>query len=151
MKQEIERKFLVEPKKLPALSRPQNIIQGYLSIEPEIRIRVAGRKAFLTIKTAGELNRKEFEYKIPRSDAKKLLELTNFKIEKVRYFLNLNTSRWVIDFFQGVNYPLVTAEIELPSEDFIFDKPLWIQKEVTLNHRFRSSYLSQHPFSSWKQ
>jgi CYTH domain-containing protein len=112
---------------------------------------VAGRKAFLTIKTAGKINRKEFEYKIPLTDAKKLLELTNLKIEKVRYFLNLNTSRWAIDFFQGVNYPLVTAEIELPSENFTVDKPLWIQKEVTLDPRFRSSYLSQHPFSNWKQ
>lgn len=149
MKQEIERKFLIDTKKLPKLSRPHKVIQGYVSQNPEIRVRITGKKAYLTIKTLGELVRDEFEYEIPLKDAKKLLELTELKVEKMRYFLKLNGFCWVIDFFQGENHPLITAEVELPHEDSEFKKPLWVSKEVSFDHRFHNLSLATHPFSSW--
>jgi len=149
MKQEIERKFLVDAEKLPKLSRPHKVIQGYLSQNPEVRVRITDKKACLTIKTLGGLVRDEFVYNIPLRDAKKLLELTDLKVEKQRYFLTLESHRWVVDFFQGENYPLVTAEVELPSEHSSVKKPLWVKNEVTDDPRFRNLSLSQHPFSFW--
>ncbi|OGY20943.1 MAG: hypothetical protein A2126_02760 [Candidatus Woykebacteria bacterium GWB1_45_5] len=150
MKQEIERKFLIDAKKLPKLSRPRKVIQGYLSQNPEVRARITDKKAHLTIKTLGELTRDEFEYEIPLKDAKKLLELTNLTVEKLRYFLTLNGFCWVIDFFQGENSPLVTAEVELPHEDSKFKKPLWVGKEVTFDARFNNRSLAKSPFCNWK-
>ena len=77
---EIERKFLVNPEKLPAqiLTSGEKISQGYLCIEPArtVRVRIKGSQGFLTIKgiTVG-ITRQEFEYPIPFEDAQELLKL----------------------------------------------------------------------------
>ena len=41
------------------------------------------------------------------------------------------------------------AEIELKSEDELFDIPPWIGEEVTGDIRYYNSYLSQNPFTEW--
>ena len=51
-----------------------------------------------------------------------------------------------IDRFLGRNQGLWLAEIELSSEQVVFEKPPWISTEVTTDHRYSNSYLSQHPF-----
>ena len=49
---EIERKFLVDAKKIAALnlSNGEKISQGYLCTEPTVRVRTKGARAFLTVK-----------------------------------------------------------------------------------------------------
>ncbi|OGY27696.1 MAG: hypothetical protein A2864_01305 [Candidatus Woykebacteria bacterium RIFCSPHIGHO2_01_FULL_39_12] len=150
MIREIERKFLIEPKRLPKLSRGANIIQGYLSASPEVRVRIQGKASTLTIKTVGIISREEFEYKIPLSDAKKLMKLTDLKVEKARSFLKLGNDNWIIDFYKGANKGLVTAEIELKSEDGQVEKPLWAVKEITEDLRYRNQSLAKKPFSEWR-
>ena len=53
MAKEIERKFLVNPSKLPAERNGDEYMQGYLSITDTgvTRIRVIGEQGFLTIKS----------------------------------------------------------------------------------------------------
>ena len=55
-----------------------------------------------------------------------------------------------IDEFLGENAGLVDAEIELPAEDAVFDKPEWAGEEVTHDLRYFNSNLVKQPYSTWK-
>ena len=54
-----------------------------------------------------------------------------------------------IDLQSSLSQPLV-AEIELPSEDTLFERPEWLGEEITHDGRFTNAYLSQHPYATWK-
>jgi hypothetical protein len=79
---EIERKFLVDAAKVPLTARAggSRFAQGYLSLEPTVRVRLAERegeeaRAWITVKGPGGLTRAEFEYPIPPGDARAMLGL----------------------------------------------------------------------------
>lgn len=154
MELEIERKFLVRGEAWRREGQGIPCRQGYLcsSRERTVRVRVAGDKAFLTIKglTVGTA-RPEYEYEIPRSDGLALLESLTEKpiIEKTRYTIRHGGCIWEIDEFHGANQGLVVAEIELEHEDQRFDMPDWIGVEVTGDPRYCNSHLVRHPFSAW--
>lgn len=151
MKREIERKFLVDTNRLPKLKKRLQITQVYYSRDPEIRIRIQDRDSFLTIKTVGLVARNEYEYKIPLTEAKKLINLTNLKVEKTRFNILLNKLRWEIDFYRGKNKGLVVAEVELPAESYKFNRPLWVREEVTEDLRYRNQSLAIKPFTTWSK
>ena len=115
---EIERKFLVDKRKLHELtfSSEEKITQGYLSFSNTVRVRLKDNRGFLTIKssTVG-ISRQEFEYEIPAEDASRLLELAEpTPIEKTRHLVrSSNKHPWEIDVFEGANAGLVIAELEL--------------------------------------
>ncbi|MBK7028162.1 MAG: CYTH domain-containing protein [Bacteroidales bacterium] len=151
---EIERKFLVDPAKLPQGLDGVIIRQGYMLISQEksIRIRISGHKAFLTIKGMDRNGvRPEFEYEIPFDDGQDLFDQFTLpgKISKIRYHHIFKKHLWEIDEFLLDNKGLWIAEIELASEDETFDIPDWIVSEVTGDLRFFNTYLSQHPYSTW--
>ena len=152
---EIERRFLVKGNDWQALAQGGNHLrQGYLSTsctEWTTRIRIiAKKKALLTLKKPAKgLVRYEFEYLIPIDDAESLLELTPHKISKTRYELNLTGGHWVIDCFEGPNYPLILAEIEIPTATTILEKPNWCGEEVTGKEQWNNAALAQKPFSEW--
>lgn len=153
---EIERKFLVLSNDFIKEAFTQNrIVQGYLSSNPErtVRIRIKGNKGFLTIKGKGNesgTTRLEWETEIPLEDAEKLLLLCeNGVIEKVRYEIKFGKHVFEVDVFSGENEGLIMAEIELQSEEEIFEKPVWLGKEVTNDVKYYNAYLSTHPFKSW--
>jgi adenylate cyclase len=54
-----------------------------------------------------------------------------------------------VDVFAGENEGLIMAEIELQSEDELFEKPCWLGKEVTNDERYYNAYLSVKPFKTW--
>ena len=56
-----------------------------------------------------------------------------------------------VDEFHGDNEGLVFAELELKSPDEPFARPDWLGKEVTGDVRYYNSYLSEHPYRSWKE
>ena len=58
---------------------------------------------------------------------------------------------WEVDEFFGVNEGLILAEIELPSEDAVFEKPDWIGEEVSGDARYFNSSLVANPYSVWKK
>ena len=72
---EIERKFLVDKRKIHNLTflSEEKISQGYLSVNPTVRVRLTENCGFLTIKSSTRgITRQEFEYELPLEDAKKL-------------------------------------------------------------------------------
>jgi adenylate cyclase len=150
---EIERKFLVDPEKWKPSNQGIQIIQAYLGLYPypTVRIRIAGDKAFLTIKGRSQtISRPEFEYQVPVEEAQEMLKLAiSNPVEKTRYHVAHEGFLWEVDVFSGKNTGLVIAEIELESEDQAFPKPDWILKEVSDDGRYYNSYLSTCPFSDW--
>jgi CYTH domain-containing protein len=150
---EIERKFLVQGTQW----RQGNGVpfsQGYLNRDKErtVRVRIAGDKAFLTIKGISRgAARAEFEYEIPVADAGELLKLSDGPvIQKTRYVVVHDSSKWEVDEFDGDNAGLVVAEIELTSEDQPFTRPPWLGNEVTHDSRYFNSSLTTHPYSKWR-
>ncbi len=152
---EIERKFLIDPKKWEQLAKPKGTLlkQGYLLSDAgkTIRVRIAGEKAWLTIKGATTgIVRKEYEYPIPAKDAAELLkDMAGTVVEKTRYRISFAGKLWEADEFSSDNKGLLMAEIELEHEAEEFEVPDWITKEVTGDKRYYNSSLSLYPFTKW--
>ena len=70
-------------------------------------------------------------------------------IEKNRYEVQVGKHLFEVDEFIGENEGLLMAEVELESEAEIFEKPKWLGLEVTQDHRYYNSYLSNNPFTKW--
>ena len=114
---ETERKFLLASDGWRAgAGDGVRMVQGYFSgfgspeePAPTVRVRIAGARAFLTIK--GEPNglaRSEFEYEIPVADAKAMLRefCADRLIEKIRYHVSFSGAVWEVDeYFGGNGYP----------------------------------------------
>lgn len=153
---EIERKFLVtsEDFKEEAFAKHQ-IAQGYLNSNPDrtVRIRIKGESGFLTIKGKNNdsgTTRFEWETEIALMEAKPLLDLCEKGILlKTRYEIRVGKHVYEVDVFHGENEGLIIAEIELSSEQEVFEKPNWLGKEVTGDNRYYNSYISQKPFAAW--
>lgn len=155
MPQEIERKFLVKEGYKQYAFTHTRIIQGYLSSVPEriVRIRTNGDKGFITIKgvlSLSGMSRYEFEKEIPLNEAHELLALCEPGIiDKTRYLVQVGKFTFEVDEFYGENEGLIIAEIELSSEEELFDTPLWLGKEVTGDRRYYNSRLAKNPFCKW--
>ena len=149
---EIERKFLVRGDGWKT-GHGVRFIQGYLNHDRErtVRVRIAGNKAFLTIKGINNgAARAEFEYEIPVSDAEQLLKICDGPlIEKTRHMIDYAGMTWEVDEFHGANDGLVVAEIELQNAAQTFDRPAWIGPEVTADARYFNSNLAVRPYASW--
>ena len=134
---EIERKFKVNVTQMSFIEKllPKNIVQGYIHSSSSIstRIRIIDDTAFLTIK-GGEsaLERDEFEYEIPLSEANEMMTLFCTKLlKKKRYLVYQNDLCWEIDVFEGNLQGLIIAEIELKEINTSINLPDWIAEEVT--------------------
>jgi adenylate cyclase len=153
---EIERKFLVLSDDFKGLAFAKNkIAQGYISTNPDrtVRVRIKGNEGFLTIKGAGNetgMSRFEWEKTIPVVEAEQLLKLCEKGvIDKTRYEIKAGNHVFEVDVFEGDNYGLTIAEIELESENECFEKPFWLGKEVTADERYYNAFLSLNPFCKW--
>ena len=149
---EIERKFLVDGDAWRQAVGTR-LRQGYLGRDARrtVRIRLAERRAFITIKGAAQgATRAEFEYEIPMDDAEQLLKLCDGSIiEKVRRAIRHKGLIWEVDEFLGDNAGLVIAEVELTSEDQSFERPSWLGVEVTNDPRYFNANLVSHPYCGW--
>lgn len=148
---EIERKFLVKGDFLPFVKKKERIVQAYLcsSIERTVRVRLKGESAYITIKGPSNGNgfsRSEFEYPIPLSNAEEILHLCDSgRIEKVRHYIPSGNHTFEVDVFYGSHEGLILAELELESENEIYEKPDWLGEEVTGDERYYNAYLARHP------
>ncbi len=150
---EIERKFLVASDAWRKGAKGELLCQGYLSRDPErtVRVRLAGKRAWLTIKGAGKLSRAEYEYAIPVADARQLLLLCEpALIEKQRYRVRYQGYLFEVDEFLGDNAGLVIAEVELRREDEEPPRPPWLGAEVTQEARYTNASLSRRPYAKWR-
>jgi adenylate cyclase len=150
---EIERKFLVNSDAWRDGPAGVRICQGYLTRDPArtVRVRLAGEKAFLTIKgVSSGISRQEFEYAIPPDEARALLEFCLPPLlDKIRHEREIGGHLWEIDEFFGANAGLVVAEIELKDADEVFVKPGWLGREVSDDPRYFNSRLAEQPWSEW--
>jgi len=155
MPQEIERKFLVQGDFKQHSESSKRITQGYLSSVPEriVRIRIYGEKAFVTIKgitNVSGISRYEWEKEIAVSEAHELLKLCEPGIiDKTRFLIKAGQNTFEVDEFYGENQGLIIAEIELKSEEEVFEKPDWLGEEVTGDKRYYNSKLAKKPFNTW--
>jgi adenylate cyclase len=151
---EIERKFLVQGEEWRSLGVGTLYRQGYvvLGIGKTVRVRVAGRTGYLTIKgPSRNLTRSEFEYEIPLADAMAMLDSLCEQplVEKMRYKIPYAGLTWEVDEFSGENQGLILAEVELTTADQAIALPPWIGQEVSHDRRYYNSYLVRNPFRQW--
>ena len=156
MAQEIERKFLVKDDSYKALAyHSSRIAQGYIcSMRGRtVRVRIRDDKGYLTIKgpsDASGLGRYEWEKEIPLHEARELMKLCEpGMIDKTRYLVRSGNHIFEVDEFYGENEGLTLAEVELSSVDEAYEKPDFIDKEVTGDVKYYNSFLMKHPFSKW--
>ena len=160
MSVEIERKFLLRSDAWregagEGVALKQGYFTGVPGESPTVRVRIAGKQAFLTIKGAPDgLARSEFEYEIPLADAEAMLrEFCGTRVmEKCRYtFPAGNGLFWEVDEYFGLNAGLFTAEIELPDEATPCPRPAWLGREVSGDPRYTNGALSREPWSLRKE
>ena len=149
---EIERKFLLaDDSWRKDADGGTLLVQGYVAGSkdtPAVRVRIAGDRAFLTIKSAADgIVRSEFEYPIPVEDARCMIDtLCGERVgEKKRYLCG----RWEIDEYFKANSGLFTAEIELKSVDEKFEIPAWLGEEISDKPEYTNGALSRNPYSKW--
>lgn len=149
--EEIERKYVVNSdawRKGLTEADSSLIQQGYLNTDPDrvVRVRIREAKAFLTIKSRPVgISRSEFEYTIPLDDATELLKMCLGKILiKRRYEVKYKGNVWEIDEFFADHEGLIMAEIELRSEDQVFEIPEWIGAEVSGNPKYSNMSLAMN-------
>ncbi|MDE6048209.1 MAG: CYTH domain-containing protein [Paramuribaculum sp.] len=145
MAKETELKFLVKNDSWRSrCTEGVRFVQTYLNTAPDatVRLRIAGDSAYLTVKSRNHgAERNEWEYKIPVSDAREMIEdcETSPVIDKTRY----RDGRWEIDVYHGALHGLVIAEIELENLHEKVDLPDYIGREITNDTRYYNSSLSQ--------
>lgn len=150
---EIERQFLVDI--IPALPDTfDSILQGYVSLFPEIRIRSVRplegpEKFYLTVKRGEGLVRDEWETEISSREFSHLvecLEKGTWFIEKRRYRLLLSDGH-VAEYhrhsghLKGFDY--VEVEFRSEEEARAFEPPYWFGREVTEDPRFSYGKLAR--------
>lgn len=147
---EIERKFLIDPKKLPSNLEqyPKNFLeQAYIITEPVLRIRKKDDTCILTVKGAGLMEREETEFILTEEAYKKLLPKTEGNIiTKTRYQIPEKDGLTIeLDIFTGLYDGLFIAEVEFPDRDTAdrYIPPEWFGKEVTQTSTFHNSTLSR--------
>ncbi|MCC4586794.1 CYTH domain-containing protein [Xanthomonas sp. NCPPB 1067] len=159
---EIERKFLVTGDGWRSAAHAViPMAQGYINDQAalrsgtqnaSVRVRVQGESAFLNLKSreVGH-TRQEFDYPIPVTDARALLDLcVGGLIDKRRHLVQYQGHVWEVDEFLGDNAGLVVAEIELAHAEEAFARPDWIGAEVTDDTRYYNLALASHPFKRWQ-
>ena len=157
MADEIERKFLLKNDFWKQeVTHSKSFRQGYIrTVAPprvSVRVRIEGDEAFLTLKgPARGITRSEYQYPVPLADAEDMLRdlVSCGEVEKIRHYVSAPPYTWEIDEYLGENAGLVTAEIELPAEDAVFNVPHWLGKEVTGIPRYYNSQLAKRPWRTW--
>ena len=164
-KTETERKFLVKDDSYKKMATGRiRMQQGYICRESgrTVRVRIAGERAWLTIKGASTddgLSRYEWEKEIHADEAAELMKLCQGArstspapavIDKTRHIVPFEGHVFEVDEFHGANEGLTVAEIELENASEPFSRPEWLGEEVTGDRKYYNSMLIADPYSFWK-
>lgn len=135
---EIERKFLVtEAPEAAVLGPGERLRQGYLAEDGEVqvRVRISGGSATLTVKAGRGLTRMEVEALIGLDEADALWPHTaGRRVEKVRHHVAAGGGLVAdVDMYEGALAGLCTAEVEFESQGAAgtFQPPSWFGRDVT--------------------
>ena len=142
---EIERKFLV--KEMPCLDgcEKSEIVQGYISLTPETRVRKRDNKYYLTIKGEGDVVREETEKEVSEKEGRALFSRVESKlIEKTRYLVNIGNYTAELDIYKSHLKGLVVVEVEFETEEeaLAFTPPDFLGREVTCDKRYKNKNLA---------
>lgn len=153
---EIERKWLIKNVPDDVLShlstyKRKEIIQGYISHTPHIRIRYDGDRYYLNFKRVIEkedIEREEYEYEISKAEYDNLMKkVEGIVIYKTRYEIPIEDNLIIeLDFFHKEYEGLIYAEIEFDSKEEAkaFEAKDWFYKELTGKAQYTNAGLSQH-------
>lgn len=143
---EIERKFLVKiiPKNINEYPK-FNIEQGYLSFNPEVRIRNKNEKYYLTVKGNGTIAREEYETKISKMVYVELKnKVQGLLLKKERFNIPLNNGLMAeLDLYKNLDGLNAMVEVEFQTIELAnnFYIPEWFGKEVTNDESFKNKNL----------
>lgn len=145
---EIERQFLVAEK--PDCHKAiacTDMEQGYLSFDPELRIRRSGERFSFTFKSGAGLVRREEEFAISAADYEKLLPgICGALLRKKRYCLPLSEHLIAeYDEYENEFAGLAFVEVEFPDVKAAesFTPPAWFGREITEDPRFSAALLAK--------
>ena len=152
---EIERKFLV--KDIPfdlKLFESSFIRQGFLCIDPCLRLRQKDDNYVFTFKGRGYIKRIEFEYPLSFEQFSFLWKKIEGKeIIKRRYFIPLYGDYVAeLDIYEGELLGFKNVEVEFPSEEAAneFVPPKWFGKDISFVTEYTNSNLSIFGFPGKK-
>ena len=151
---EIERKYLIDEKNLPAdleSCRSVLIEQGYLCRKPVVRIRRQDDDYILTYKSGGLMAREEYNLPLSREGYEHLRPKADGNIiSKKRYLIPITDTalKVELDIFDAPFAPLMIAEVEFPDVETAnaFTPLDWFQEDVTNNPEYHNSNLSKRVF-----
>lgn len=129
------------------------ISQGYLHVDSDQQIRVRlinSDKAFICIKhmLGDGVERDEFEYEIPREDGEKLFAKCPYKFKKIRTSdKTLEGYPIDIDLYEDGT---IIAEVELPSRETLFTKPMYFGDDITRIHKYCNYAFAGIPESAYQ-
>lgn len=145
---EIERKFLMDgfPIGLDVISEVE-IEQGYISTEPEVRIRKAvdkktGREEFrITVKDDGDLTRTEIEAEIGSNFYYDSVDFMGVNMI-VKDYKKYKFGPWKLEVScvdPGTKWEFYYGEIEFPTEEDAkeFEPPRFFGREITFAEDYR--------------
>lgn len=150
---EIEKKFLVKalPSGLDKYEK-KNIEQGYLCLDPVVRIRKSNNQYILTYKSIADGSsdvriNNEIEAALTKEGYEHLRQKTDgYIIEKTRYIIPLPDGHTgELDMFGGRLKGLYFIEVEFKNKEDAanFVPPEWFGANVSGDKRYTNSYLSQ--------
>lgn len=146
---EIERKFLIQQKNLPAdlSSYPcHEIEQGYLCTAPVVRIRRQDDSYYLTYKSKGFMAREEYNLPLTAEAYAHLKpKADGVIISKTRYLIPEKDGLTIeLDVFHDAYDGLLLAEVEFSSEEAAnsYTPPAWFSEDVTFSSKYHNSTLS---------
>ncbi|MCR5149520.1 MAG: CYTH domain-containing protein [Eubacterium sp.] len=143
---EIERKFLVKylPENLDTCKKSE-IIQGYISTHPVIRIRRSNERYILTVKSDGLMEREEFEMPLTEEQFVNLSKKVEGNIiSKTRYKIPDGSLTIELDIFHEKFDGLFYAEVEFPDKETAeaYTPPAFFGREVTNEGIYHNSSLT---------
>ena len=142
---EIERKFLIEKDIDLSGLEYRDIIQGYICLDPEIRVRAMDGKYYRTDKSQGDMVREEREREISCTMYNILMDNREGGVlEKRRYYMPYGKYTVEIDVYGRSLTGLKVAEVEFETEEeaLAFTPPDFLGREVTCDKRYKNKNLA---------
>ena len=142
---EIERKFLIEKDIDLSGLEYRDIVQGYICLDPEIRVRAMDGKYYRTDKSQGDMVREEREREISCTMYNILMDNREGGVlEKRRYYMPYGKYTVEIDVYGRSLTGLKVAEVEFETEEeaLAFTPPDFLGREVTCDKRYKNKNLA---------
>jgi CYTH domain-containing protein len=120
-------------------------VQGYISLNPETRIRKRDNQYYLTIKGEGDIVREEIERVVSENEGKELFSRVESKlIEKTRYLICIGKYIAELDIYKKHLEGLVVVEVEFETEEEAekFNPPTWFGEDISKNKEYRNKVLA---------